>query len=213
MGTNGSRVDLRNAFAGGLIAALLVTAAPAIADVGDALLAGKFNTVDQKTTVSGDAAGDSMFKIANGAGDGSGLTVQVEPGNAPIVVNSARRVRKLNADKLDGFHADRFVMDGEVAAAAHGQIREDGSIRNASANVTGVTKPGTGQYCVELSEQFAQVRLESTVVGLAGGSTSALFARLTNGQDAFVCGQGNLVIQVTDAAGTPTDGRFSFIVP
>ena len=213
MARSESRVDIRSAFLGGLAAALLVTAAPAIADVGDALLAGRFNTVDKKTTISGEAPDDAMFKIANGAANGSGITIQVEPGNPPLTVDSAKRVKRLNADKVDGHHADEFLLDGELSAAAHGQIRSNGTIRSGSSNVIDVTKPGVGQYCVALADLIAQPRLEGTVVGLAGSATTAQFVRLTNGQQPFVCPSGNLVIQVTDQNGAPVDGRFSFVVP
>ncbi len=214
MGRANARIELRSAFLGGLIAALLVTAAPAIADVGDALLAGKFNTVDKKTTISGSAAGDSMFKVANQAGDGTGITVQVEPGNPPFVVDSAKRVKKLNADKLDGHHADDFVMVGDVGVFAAAQIRSDGSIRNGTDRVVAVTTPITGAYCIEFSESASQTRLESAVVGQAGSSEVDAFPKVTNGQAGnAVCPSGNLHIEINDVDGTLVAARFSFIVP
>jgi hypothetical protein len=96
---------------------------------------------------------------------------------------------------------------------AFGQIREDGSIRNGSSRVVSVDRPGTGIYCINFSTQPAQNRVEGSVVGLAGDSASTLFAHVTNGQGA-ACPIGNsLRVFIVNGSGTPTNGRFSFVVP
>jgi hypothetical protein len=52
------------------------------------------------------------------------------------------------------------------------------------------------------------------VVGLAGGGSAALFARVTNGQAGGAgCASGQLDIKIVNPSGTLTDGRFSFMVP
>ena len=65
----------------------------AYATTGKSLLLGKANTADKVTTVKRTTGGPAMsFKVKNGTG-------------APIKVNSGSRIRKLNADKVDGRHA------------------------------------------------------------------------------------------------------------
>ncbi len=103
------RFDWRAAFIGGVVAALLVATAPVVADTGDPVLVGRFNTGDSKTTLSASVAGDSALKVANTAGNGTGITVQVDPGQAPFVVNSTKRVKKLNADRVDGLSSEHIA--------------------------------------------------------------------------------------------------------
>lgn len=213
MANHNKRIHFRSAFIGGLVAALTVMALPAVAaEVAAALQLGQSNTANARTTLKGDV-GSANLRIVNTDPDGSPLSLVSQPGEPPLKVNRKAKVKNLNADRVDGHHADDFVLAGDVAVAAHGHIRESGSIRNASANVSGVTKPGTGQYCIAFADTIAQERLESTVVGLAGGSPTVRFARMTNGQQPFTCPAGNLVIQVTDVNGSLADGRFSFMVP
>lgn len=97
---------------------------------------------------------------------------------------------------------------------AFGQIRDDGSIRNSSSRVSTVTRVSAGRYCVNFTETPAQFRLEGAVVALAGGGTTAVFARNTNGQQPFGCPlAGALAVNVVNGAGVNVDGRFSFVVP
>lgn len=97
---------------------------------------------------------------------------------------------------------------------AFGHIREDASIRNRSSRVASVTRVSAGRYCVNFTEAPSQPRLESAVVGLAGGDTTAIFARNTNGQQPFACPlSGALAVSIVNGAGANVDGRFSFVVP
>jgi hypothetical protein len=108
---------------------------------------------------------------------------------------------------VNGYYISELVF-------ASGQIREDASIRNRSSKVVSVLHPGTGLYCVTFAPAPSQVRLETAVVGLAGGGSDALFARVTNGQAGGAgCAAGQLDIKIVNASGGLTDGRFSFIVP
>ena len=78
-----------------------------------------------------------------------------------------------------------------------------------------VDKPGVGQYCINFSESVSANRVERAVVGLAGGGSDTIFARVANGQAAgFTCpSHGALMIKVVNSAGAFADGRFSFVVP
>ena len=100
------------------------------------------------------------------------------------------------------------------AVFAFGQIREDASIRSGSSTLASVQHPGPGLYCLTFSPAPSVVQLEGAVVGLAGGSNSLLFARVTNGQVGGAgCGPGQLDVKIVGPTGSPTDGRFSFVVP
>ena len=61
----------------------------------------------------------------------------------------------------------RFTFLTPGTNGGYGQIRTDGSIRSASANVSGVTKAGTGSFCVAFTAAPGGDELESTIVGLA----------------------------------------------
>ncbi|MGK0618913.1 hypothetical protein [Meiothermus cerbereus] len=98
---------------------------------------------------------------------------------------------------------------------AFGQVREDASLRGGALNVAAVTK-GTGEYCITFTVQPSQGQLEAAQVTLAGDvSSGVLFPRVNNGQGGFTlsCPSGGLQVVLTTAAGTKTDGRFSFSVP
>ena len=58
----------------------------------------------------GSVAGPSL-RVDNNSADASAtaLDLQVEPGKAPMSVNSDGRVANLNADKLDGQEASAFM--------------------------------------------------------------------------------------------------------
>ena len=78
-----------------------------------------------------------------------------------------------------------------------------------------ILHPQTGFSCVGFSEPVELERVESTVVGLADTQFEGQdFPRVVNGTGIpNPCDSNALIIQVTDAAGTPTDTRFSFVVP
>lgn len=157
--------------------------------------------------------------IADGevtAGSGPAASFQVAAGKAPFAVNSNVKVTHLNADLLDGQDASAFLLKTDQRIFAYGQIRADASIRSSSPNVVSVDHLATGFYCVNFSNTPGSFEeLEGAVVGLAGSDKSALFARVTNGQGAnHNCpSQQQLEIQIVNASGVPTDGRFSFHVP
>lgn len=107
--------------------------------------------------------------------------------------------------------------DGTVVCGnpgAFGQVRGDGSLRGGALNVAAVTK-GTGEYCITFTVPLSQGQLEAAQVTLAGDvGSGVLFPRVNNGQAGFTlsCPSG-LEVVLTTAAGTKTDGRFSFSVP
>jgi hypothetical protein len=92
------------------VAALLVSSVPVIAAIGDPVLHGAVNTANKRTTLRGAADGDATLRVINRAPNGTGLEVVVEPGRPPFVVNTAAKVAKLNADRLDGKSIGAFML-------------------------------------------------------------------------------------------------------
>ena len=67
------------------------------------------NTVNSVTTLVGTLT-DPILRL-NNKGTGPALDLKVEPGNAPMTVNSSTQVSNLNADLLDGRSASSFVAN------------------------------------------------------------------------------------------------------
>jgi hypothetical protein len=116
----------------------------------------------------------------------------------------------------------RYVAQTLARPYAWGQVRADASLRPVSPRVKTVTHPEKGLYCVLLTGSVeseppepAQSEMEGTSVTLAGTSPQAVFPRVTNGQGADCSGEPAPVVAIRfyDAANTPQDARFSFIVP
>lgn len=105
------------------VGTLLVASAPVIADVGDAVLQGRVNTVNQRTTIRGESAG-STLRLINSRAGAAGLSVVVEPGSPPLRVTSKKKVENLNADLLDGRNAAYFATSkprpGQTIVGAFG---------------------------------------------------------------------------------------------
>ena len=88
----------------------VATTALAGTGVGARLDLGKVNTVNAITKLVGSVAGPSLT-IDNNSTNASAtaLDLQVEPGKAPMKVNSATQVANLNADKIDGQDSSAFM--------------------------------------------------------------------------------------------------------
>jgi hypothetical protein len=95
-----------------ILALVLGVATTAFGANGDALKLGQGN-VATKITALGGALGVNgpMLKLVNkNAGtDDTALRLEVDPGEAPMSVNSSTRVDSLNADQLDGQDSSQFV--------------------------------------------------------------------------------------------------------
>ena len=63
------------------------------------------NTIDASTSLRGNAP--QNLRIINTGGDGVALDLRVQAGNAPMLVNSNKIVPRLNADRVDGRHANQ----------------------------------------------------------------------------------------------------------
>jgi hypothetical protein len=74
---------------------------------GDPFKLGRTNTIEKMSTLVGSASG-ALLSV-NNEGSGPALDLRVEPGEAPMNVNSTTQVDDFNADKLDGKDSTAFM--------------------------------------------------------------------------------------------------------
>lgn len=102
-----------------MAALTLGTASVALAGtgVGGVFNLGFSNTVNAITSLVGSVAGPSL-RIDNNSTNAlaTALDLQVEPGKAPMKVNSAIKVTNLNADKVDGIDGTTLLPNNQVRA-------------------------------------------------------------------------------------------------
>jgi hypothetical protein len=99
-----NRFSFKSALVGGLFVALLLSAVPVGAAVGDVIRAGQTTSANQTTNLKGKAEFQNL-KITNTRAVGVAARFVVKPGNPPFHVSSGVTVPKLNADRVDGVHA------------------------------------------------------------------------------------------------------------
>jgi hypothetical protein len=87
---------------------------------GDPFKIGRTNTINRLSTLVG-AADNAMLRVENNSGglSATALDLQVEPGAAPMKVDSDAQVANLNADQLDGHTASDFYYYGETVQSGH----------------------------------------------------------------------------------------------
>jgi len=142
-----SRGNWRGVLVGVAIGALLIGSVPVVADVGDAILQGRSNTVHQRTTLRGKSAGATL-QLINTRATGTGLSVFVREGNPPLRVSSSTKVDNLNADLLDGrsqsYFAPRQAQTGMTLVGAFGAAG-DGTFLVHGATFATPLRTGIGQ--------------------------------------------------------------------
>jgi len=102
-----------------MLALVLGVATTALAGtgIGARFDLGKTNTVDAVSKLVGSVAGPSLQIDNNLTGAGAtAIDLQVEPGKAPMKVNSGTRVTNLNADRLDGKDSGQFAAGSNGVA-------------------------------------------------------------------------------------------------
>jgi hypothetical protein len=134
--------------------------------------------------------------------------------NAGHASNADSAAHATNADTAThAINADNatHAMNGVFA---FGQVRDDGSIKDASSELASVTHTaGSGLYCLVFKDAPPFIALEGSVVSEAGTDPApTLVPRVTTGQGTD-CSTVQLAVRVQNTSGTLTDGRFSFIVP
>lgn len=101
------------------------------AATGDPFKLGRLNGIDVISTLVGSADG-ALLRVNNN-GSGPALDLRVEPGEAPMNVNSATRVDDLNADRLDGKDSTAFVPTDTYVVQDLGSSEGGGVIGDKTA--------------------------------------------------------------------------------
>jgi hypothetical protein len=93
---------------GAVVAVVVMMAGTALAGsgIGAVFNLGKANTANRTSYLSGAAKG-KLLQVTN-KGSGAALGLKVRAGKAPLTVNSTTRVKRLNADLVDGLHASEL---------------------------------------------------------------------------------------------------------
>lgn len=179
-----SRFSFKSALVGGLFVALLLSAVPVGAAVGDVIRAGRSTTANRSTNLKGPALFQNL-KITNTRAVGVAAKFIVEPGNPPFRVNSGVIVPALNADRIDGVHAAGLLKkkdydpdrDGSVVSAdtVEGVALDNllpGGVLPAGATIRGTYAVGGSQgnwalHGVDFGYTLSQ---EPTVHYVSGGT-------------------------------------------
>jgi hypothetical protein len=148
-----------------MAAMVLGVATTALAAVpGDPFKLGQLNTIDRLTTLVGSTDNPMLRVDNNNAGAAAtALDLRVRPGNPPMKVNSATRVARLNADRLDGQDAPLLVR-----VARGGTLSSNNTIAN-------ITHPSAGVYEIEFHNRAVSgCVFQATLVGngVEGGEIS-----------------------------------------
>jgi hypothetical protein len=143
---------------GAVTSTLVLVAASAVAGtgVGGVFNLGKTNTVNAKSTLTGERAHGKMLEITN-AGAGAGATalgLNVAAGRPPLTVNSDAKVVNLNADKVDGKEAGDLVGPRAYANVYGGDCTGFPAYCpiQESKGVAYAVNVAPGDYCVGIPE-------------------------------------------------------------
>jgi hypothetical protein len=176
----------------------VATTALAGTGVGARFQLGQTNTVNAVTKLVGAVAGPSL-QVDNNSTNAAAtaLDLQVEPGKAPMKVNSDGQVANLNSDKLDGKDSTQFQQAGapvpqDLALTggwigygngfgtpafykdAEGMVHLEGTIT--------CTTPNTGCGAVAFLPAGSRPNHEITVPIVAGGPSLGALSIYTDGR-------------------------------
>jgi hypothetical protein len=171
---------------------------------------GQTNTVNAVSKLVGSVVGPSLTIDNNSTGaTATALDLQVEPGKAPMKVNSDAQVANLNADELDGTTSAGFVQSAQpMKVVAAGVVTSDGRVITPNSNVVQVTKKATGFYEIQIAGvsniNFTTHIALATALGSDGsGAETSVTGSSPNSR---------VTVATTDANGTRVDNLFSFVV-
>lgn len=150
-----------------MVALVLGVATTALAAVpGDPFKLGKINPIDRLTALVG-STNDPMLKVDNSSSgdDATALDLQVEPGKPPMKVNSATRVARLNADRLDGQDAPLLM-----------RVNSNGTLSSNDTVATVTHSPNSGYYQLDFVDRaVAGCVYQATLVGGPDGGEIAVY--------------------------------------
>jgi len=98
--------------------------------------------------------------------------VSTKPAGAPFLITSSDLVAKLNADLLDGRHADDFVLRSELDALV-GAGNTGGSSGTVSASFGAQNVSTLGSLSIGTANPFARLHLRADDFGLVSGGAAA----------------------------------------
>lgn len=202
-----SRINFLSSLFGAVFGVVVMAAFPAMAaQIGDALQLGTTNSINERTTLVGNDPSQSL-RIFNNDPSGEALRLSVEPGNAPMIVDSGKRVKSLNADRLDNFHASHLVR------AAHGFTDNAPNVNGEVVTAT-ITAPRPGLLLINggvdtgLSNDGAPVdyyNCKLTVNGIAvPGSERWAHLHMPDSQTEVVNGSEDCTTEGAKAVGAGT---------
>ncbi len=133
------------------LALVFGAASMALGDNGGNFILGRVNTATDLTRLASNVNGAAMQIVNTNAGaNDNALNLQVQPGEAPLRVNSDAKVGNLNADKLDNLEPAQIE-----SVKAYAYVDPNGGPGGAPAFVapqvdgfTSVERDATGDYCL-----------------------------------------------------------------
>jgi hypothetical protein len=144
----------------------LVTTALAGTGVGARFQLGQTNTVNAITKLVGSVAGPSL-RIDNNSSNAAAtaLDLQVEPGKAPMTVNSGAKVANLNSDMLDGKSADAIGVNG-WQRVSNTTIGDSTTPKTTLVTCPGGTRPVGVGYAIDgpSSSDLTSIAIDDAVV-------------------------------------------------
>jgi hypothetical protein len=167
--------------------------------VGGVFNLGVTNTVNAITTLVSGGAGvgpaGPMLRIDNNSTNSAATALEllVEPGKAPMKVNSGTKVTNLNADKVDGRDAPMWAF-----------VKADGSIpRSSDPAITSFQTSEVGHYDIEFPRNVSQCGYQATIGGGYVGLTNA---------GLNVIQPKRVIVHTLNQSGEPVDKDFYLLV-
>ena len=132
-----------------VLAVMLGVATTAIAAApGDPFRLGKANPINKLTKLVG--KGEAPRLVVQNRGNGVGLRLLVKPGKPPMTVNSGAKVNRLNADQIDGRHAEQLTRVAFAKERTDALVGEDGTVLSTS-----ITAPTDGFLVIDASSNVS----------------------------------------------------------
>ncbi len=179
---------------------------------GGNFILGKKNVATALTRLTGNVNGAAMQITNNNAGaNDTALDLSVQPGEAPMKVNSGTKVANLNADTLDGVDSTEIdakklggVFPEEIGRQYWAGVNADGTIRRTNPNGVLINfsgKIGTGTYYLLFVREVDNCAYAATTTDGFAGQTGA---RLND--------DGAVIVNTANSDGSRGDLPFSVIV-
>lgn len=184
------------------LALVLGVASAALGANGQNFILGSLNnTATAITKLTGNVNGPAMqVQNTNAGTNDTALSLNVQPGEAPMRVNSATKVTDLNADKLDGLDS------GQIGEQEWAVVNADGSLVRGSQHVAFSAKLATGIYEVDFDDFGPSPKLHCAYVATTSeGNGGRIGVQDGNFFD-------NVIIYTYNGSGTSVDLPFHLIV-